>query len=65
MAKSRQQSIPDFNDEEQKLVNEAMRIERINTQGMWVRRAALMWAAKIVAEDRGITAMVSRALKES
>lgn len=60
MAKAKQQSIPDFSSDEQRLVDEAMQIERIRTQGMWTKRAALMWATLVIAENQGMTAAVDK-----
>jgi len=62
---AKQQSIPEFDEDEQKLIDEAMRIDHIRTQGVWVRRAALMWATKVVAEDLGLTAKVDKAVGRS
>ncbi len=62
---AKQQSIPDFDEDEQKLIDEAMRIDHIKTQGVWVRRAALMWATKVVADDLGLTAKVDKAVGRS
>jgi hypothetical protein len=64
-AMAKQQSIPEFDEDEQKLIDEAMRIDHIKTQGVWVRRAAMMWATKVVADDLGLTAKVDKAVGRS
>ena len=54
MGRPKQQSIPRFDDEEQALIDEAMKIDAIRTQGIWVRMAALKWARMVIAQDAGL-----------
>ena len=54
MARPKQQSIPQFDDEEQALIEEAMKIDAIRTQGIWVRMAAVKWARTVIAQDAGL-----------
>ena len=63
MAKAKQVSIPKFDAEETLILREAMRIDRIRSRGVWIRRAALMWATQRIAEDRGITAQVDAVIE--
>lgn len=61
---AKQQSIPDFDDDEQKLIDLAMKIEGIRTQGVWVRRAALMWARRVVALDAGLLGKIEVTIQD-
>ena len=54
MGKQKQQSIPAFDDDEQSLIDQAMKIDAIRTQGVWVRMAAVKWARMVIAEDAGL-----------
>ena len=54
MCMAKQQSIPAFDDDEQALIDEAMKIDAIRTQGVWVRMAAVKWARMVIAEDAGL-----------
>lgn len=62
---TRQQSIPKFTETERKLVQTAMKIECIRSQGMWVHRAALLHARRVVVEDAGNTAIVDSAMRDA
>lgn len=61
---SNQQSIPRFSEAEQKLIDAAMEIDCIRTQGMWVHRAALMHAKLVIADDAGITQLVMKHMQQ-
>ena len=61
---SNQQSIPRFSESEQELIDAAMEIECIRTQGVWVHRAALMHAKSVIANDSGNTQRVLRHLQQ-
>lgn len=63
MAKRKPQlSIPDFDVNEQRIIDEAMRIDCIKAQGVWVHSAALKWGRLIIAEDRGLSTEVEKML---
>ena len=55
---SRQQSIPKFSEDEQRIIDLAMRIESHKFQGGWCHRACLMWAKHVIAADDGKEAIV-------
>lgn len=57
----RQQSVPAFTDDEMPLVEMAMRVEAIKSQGQWVKRAAIMWARQVVMSD---PAKLEKAIRE-
>lgn len=50
-ANPRQQSVPAFTDQEMPLIEMAMKVEAIKSQGQWVKRAAIMWARQVVMSD--------------
>ena len=54
MPRAKQRAIRQFSDEEQKLIDAAMRIESIKSEPQWVARAAVMWARQVIAQDAGL-----------
>jgi len=57
----RQQSVPAFTDEEMPLIEMAMKVEAMKSQGQWVKRAAIMWARQVVMSD---PAKLQKAIEE-
>ena len=65
MGKGKQQSIPEFDDDEQRLIEQAMKIDAIRAQGVWVRSAAVKWARHVIAMDAGLLERVEQARQRS
>ena len=57
----RQQSVPVFTDEEMPLIEMAMKVEAMKSQGQWVKRAAIIWARQVVMSD---PAKLQKAIEE-
>lgn len=64
MPRAKQRAIRQFTEEEQRLIDEAMRIECINSEPQWVTRAALMWARRVIALDAGLLGKIEATLSD-
>jgi hypothetical protein len=64
MGRPRQKSIRAFTEAEEALVQKAMEIEAIDSEAQWITRAALLWARRVIAEDRGLLGKIEATLSD-